>query len=646
MENEKWKPLLEEFLSEWHRCASKLDVIWNKIGYDEVTKAEYRQQAKDHLKDLTVDMLREFENREDALFTSMDKYMKEIYQLSKELGIDPSVDKAIEKCSNLPLCQAEKELQERIEALKEEKEIKLQYFKELIRKESNICKSLGIEPLMVAPTELPTQEELENFLLYIDQKEEEKNKRESIFNNMIKSVIKIMNDLGILPSNEFEEMIYNNFDDIILSTNNLDRLRVLLKTLNDRVEEARQSADNMRQELKALWSSLEEPEEIWQIFLRNYSDYSRVTLTALNAELIRCKEKRRENISKYIGKIREELMRLWELCRFGEEHRKEFVPFQMCIFTDDLLKIHELEAERLQRYYNNNRAIFDLLNDRDTLLLKMKELEQRANDPDRFHNRGGQLLAEEKERKLINKKLPKIEDELRKLIQDYEIKNGEPFFIKGHKFDDYLQDCWDAHNLEKENKKRTREEAREKSAKKPPMSISRRTPGQITAIRITTGSSKRKLITPSTSQTGKRRNLSSESKRPALLINSRARRSKRASRRFLNISNKTNKVNSDESCSNSEHETNTTYGDFQQQLQARDELRSSLKKTEVLRNSTLHNIRTPGDIPLKPTRRNVTPVLSYNTTPNTIFSIPRTPPSPKLDTPNLATAPCPHVLNF
>ena len=49
------------------------------------------------------------------------------------------------------------------------------------------------------------------------------------------------------------------------------------------------------------------------------------------------------------------------------------------------------------------RRIFDLLQERETLWEKMKELDQRANDPDRFHNRGGQLLAEEKERKNTTK---------------------------------------------------------------------------------------------------------------------------------------------------------------------------------------------------------------------------------------------------
>lgn len=49
------------------------------------------------------------------------------------------------------------------------------------------------------------------------------------------------------------------------------------------------------------------------------------------------------------------------------------------------------------------RVIFDLLDKRSELFNKMQELDNRADDPDRYHNRGGQLLAEEKERKIIEK---------------------------------------------------------------------------------------------------------------------------------------------------------------------------------------------------------------------------------------------------
>lgn len=68
--------------------------------------------------------------------------------------------------------------------------------------------------------------------------------------------------------------------------------------------------------------------------------------------------------------------------------------------------------ERLRKFYDDNKTIFELLEQRENFIMKIKELLQHANNPDRYHNRGGQLLMEEKERKMIQKKLPKIEAEL------------------------------------------------------------------------------------------------------------------------------------------------------------------------------------------------------------------------------------------
>ena len=46
------------------------------------------------------------------------------------------------------------------------------------------------------------------------------------------------------------------------------------------------------------------------------------------------------------------------------------------------------------------------------LFVKLLEMEAKANDPNRYNNRGGGLLQEEKERKKIVRQLPRIEEEL------------------------------------------------------------------------------------------------------------------------------------------------------------------------------------------------------------------------------------------
>ena len=60
------------------------------------------------------------------------------------------------------------------------------------------------------------------------------------------------------------------------------------------------------------------------------------------------------------------------------------------------------------------------------------ELERRAKDPSRLMNaRGNSLLVEEKERNKVNKALPRIEQELQELINNWESENGSQFKVGG-----------------------------------------------------------------------------------------------------------------------------------------------------------------------------------------------------------------------
>lgn len=65
----------------------------------------------------------------------------------------------------------------------------------------------------------------------------------------------------------------------------------------------------------------------------------------------------------------------------------------------------------------------------------MAILEKRATQPDRYKNRGGQLLKEEKERNALSKRIPHIEEQLIELSKAYETRNGKPFLTWGETID-------------------------------------------------------------------------------------------------------------------------------------------------------------------------------------------------------------------
>ena len=79
----------------------------------------------------------------------------------------------------------------------------------------------------------------------------------------------------------------------------------------------------------------------------------------MNEEIKQCREKRSENIAKYVEKARENLRKLWDTCKFSDAQRDSFKAFYVQKYTDDLLTRHDLEIERVQEYYNKNKYAID-----------------------------------------------------------------------------------------------------------------------------------------------------------------------------------------------------------------------------------------------------------------------------------------------
>ena len=69
---------------------------------------------------------------------------------------------------------------------------------------------------------------------------------------------------------------------------------------------------------------------------------------------------------------------------------------------------------------------------------KWEGMECKESDPNRFDNRGGKRLKEEKERKKMARDLPKLEESIVKEISTWESETGRIFTVYGHKFADYL----------------------------------------------------------------------------------------------------------------------------------------------------------------------------------------------------------------
>ncbi|KAL0120022.1 hypothetical protein PUN28_008002 [Cardiocondyla obscurior] len=632
-------PFAQKMFTDYKKRLVTIRNLLEDIGYTENVRSTYYTQAHGHVMSLMSEMVDEIQAKQQRLINNIKDMLKQTSALHAELHLD-TLDIQSKKYEN-PLWEVEQLLQKDLENLKCMKEERMVILKELLAREYDICKKLGCKELSIAVNVLPTEQELDSFKLYLQKQESEKARLETIFIEIRASIIMMMNDLDISPTTPFEDLICNKPEEFVLNDSNMTKLKELKTKLEIQVEDTKCCLEKMKEDLLVLWKYLDEPNTISQAFFERHTGYGTNTINAFNAEIKRCKEKRKENICKYVKQVRHELINLWDLCKFSEEERNMFAPFFSNTFTDDLLTLHELEVERLRKFYNDNHMIFELLEQRDNILKKMKELLQRANNPDRYHNRGGQLLMEEKERKVIQKKLPKIEEELRQLNNEYKIKHNQSFTIYGTTLENVVMETWENIHHEKESIKKARKEAKDKSIKKSPLNSSKRTPGIATHLSVHRGPglgvSKRKLFTPSPNspQNPKRKNKTCEKIKPTITVTKVRRSGIHLKSQKLGKSPKSGKKKRD-SFSTNNSITDTTYNQFQGHMTNREELHSSMLPEQILKVSTKSNImKTPVRTPMKPLRKHL-----LATTPLSSGSTRKIPHSPRvINTPKLATAP-------
>ncbi|XP_015511928.1 protein regulator of cytokinesis 1 isoform X1 [Neodiprion lecontei] len=644
-----WEPVAQKISESIRDFMAKVTNIWDEMGSPLETKEIYLKQVFEHVEDLKSAMLGEMEERRSSLAQEVDRLMSEAVSLKKDLQIEVRVD----GYENLSLYDIRTKIQHHLQRLRSVKQQRLNSTKELLKKELDICKVLGSEPIGMV-TEIPSETELKSFKLYLDRIEAEKTRLEGTFKDAQNGIIDIMDELRLTPESGFESQVYNG-ENFVYTTVNMTKLREFHDNLKKMLINAKQEAEEKREQLQDLWKYLEEPSEKCQEFLDRNKGYTVITLKAFDDEIKRCKQKRSENIAEYVVKLRCQIEALWDQCQIGDEERRAFKPFTYQTFTEDLLILHEIEAETLRKYYEDNRVIFELLEERDNMWQQIANLEQRANDPNRYQNRGGQLLAEEKERKVIQKKLPKIEKELEGLLEDYQSKNGKPFTTHGVPLAEALKRSWAEYIAAKQTMSIARKQARDHptTIKKTPLSVSKRTPSAMSIRRPSPANSTQRKqqgdLTPF-NPSRKRGYRSSDSNKKTVSA-SKIKRGRVSRRIFPRGDKSVLKDNENRAISQTPSTSGTSmsgYDEFQDHLMDKEELRSSILPRTVLKSSNLQaSTSTRIKTPMKPTRKHVKTLGTLRrASPNKLPSTPRSASRSPKTTSTSRLAPAPGTLPF
>ncbi|XP_017109106.2 protein regulator of cytokinesis 1 [Drosophila bipectinata] len=454
----------------------QLHVMWSHI-FEPKTCHEFLLRLKDHADSFYTDLLNESREKQQGILDEISGLRAEASNLTRLLH--ESVDIG-DRPDDMPLVLWQLKLDKSIEHLREELARRRAEICELLLQQEQLCEELGELPLPLLDDPLPTPEEMDCFRGRLDQLREQRVRRVEEMNQLRQSIKHDMKLLECLPQTDSEERLLNQVNHM-LTPETFERLRRMQKEFADQVKELRERIDDMREKIHVLWERLQESDEYAKRRVRESTAYNQRTYDVLREELQRCQALRRQNLKTFIEQLRIEIKEMWDLTLKSQQERMRFSNFYNDWYNEDLLELHELELDDLKSFYNKNKGIFELYESRAELWARMEALEAKASEPNRFNNRGGQLLKEEKERKAITSKLPKIEQQITELVQAFEAQENTPFLVHGENILERMAEDWERHRQSKQQSSARKKTPAPSSASKfmpppAPGSVAPRTP--------------------------------------------------------------------------------------------------------------------------------------------------------------------------
>ncbi|KAL0828899.1 hypothetical protein ABMA28_003802 [Loxostege sticticalis] len=430
---------------------------WSHLGVEDFMKVNNINKLVVIETELHRDVISETRQKLKAMQAQVDKLKEETEELSRCLSVDITI---LDFKEDMMLADYKRELEEQIAGYREQVEQRRMKMERLLEWQRDLAEKLGVTIQELQEIPLPSEEELDRLKDHLEVLQAERDKRAEIFLNTQVEIKDIMDKLQIKPQNKFEHIVVTSLSvDFKVTDLNMDRLAKLHQELQERFEQTNNRVLELRERLSKLWDCLDEDMIYRDNFLHAHPGCHPQTEAAIKEEIKRCDQIKRQKIQVFVANVRTKIKLMWDSVLYSQAQREEFVHYYQDIFTEDTLTLHELYLDKITKFYNENKHIFELVMTRRNLWLKMTELENRATEPGRYHNRGGQLLREEKERKAIASNLPKIEAQLRELVTEYEAKNGTTFTVDGKPLIQLIEDEWETRKAERHNKLSARKQA-------------------------------------------------------------------------------------------------------------------------------------------------------------------------------------------
>jgi len=435
-----------------------LETAWKELGFKN-PKNERVQLVVGTIIETMNDAADKEMKSVQSLRTYISTRLLDINSLLGELSLPPF------HVEPLPLIPTAKKIIDKHRELQVLTKERMDKWQELETSNRKLRITLGLpSKLFSFNTRIPSETDIEKLQTDVLDLNKLKAKRVRTFKQLQRSICELLVDLEKdIKDHPFLKEFCGQEECVSLSESYLAKADELYQSLGKECENNRKAIDSLKERLAQLWDRLETPQEERDSALEGIIGWKPSDVKALQEVVNFYEEMKKENMGKFILRIREEILNYWSKCYSDQEVKESFdVYFNDDIFTEQLLTVHEQELEKLKAYYQENIEIFSKLEQWEVNWERFKDLESRAHDPSRFNNRGGTLLKEEKIKKQTHKNLTRLEKELKTLAKQWSAQNsGAPFNVCGIALEDYLDDELERFHASKENEKRDRQKAKQ-----------------------------------------------------------------------------------------------------------------------------------------------------------------------------------------
>lgn len=400
-----------------------------------------RDTKVEELRSTILNDVSQFLDKEKQKLTKQQSYrdyqVNEINNILKDLSLEAyKLD-----CSKTLLGQ-NKALHLKLNELQTIKSERLETLEGMESKLKKTYYSLGLDYVRTTLiSSIPSENELTTMRTHLVSQNRVLEERKKRFESIKGMLCNYLRDLEYVPEDENEKMILTfASNEVIYSQSTLNLLSNFHTKILELFNAGKMEIDNLKLQLSKLFERLDIEKNVRQAFWDSLTGSLPILRQKLLTEIHQYELLKKSCMEKIIKNIRMEIDALKKSCKV-----KKFddALIESNDFTEELLIEHENEFSKLNKFYHVYEEVFNKLSEWKKGIEELAELEKKLLDPNRFNNRGGALLKNERDRKMWSRKLPNLEKDIKLLISIKETKEHISFDSYGLNIDEFFKWNWD-----------------------------------------------------------------------------------------------------------------------------------------------------------------------------------------------------------